>query len=124
MESFYVDDYYEVTGMELPPDAEFVLTSATYPDQHGDYTSVAVIKMEGRYYEALRARLMERGWQTGSPIHHSDLSAKAQAALADTTWRHELEAPFDGEDEYKQTEHYFVGCCGDGETVVVERSSW
>ncbi len=80
--------------------------------------------MEGRYSEALRARLIERGWQTGSAIHHSDLSAEAQAVLADTTWRHNLESPFDGDDEYKQAEHYFVGFCADGETVVVERSSW
>ena len=80
--------------------------------------------MKGRYYEALRARLMERGWQMGSPIRHSDLSAEAQAALADTTWRDNLEALFDEEVEYKQTEHYFVGFGADGETVVVERSSW
>ena len=119
--SAYLDDYFEVTGMELPPGAEFLLRSATYPDRHGDYTSVAVVRMEGRYYTQLRERLMDGGWVDGSPVMHSDLSDEAQNALRDQTFVRKLEAP--PGDSQDQSEHYFVGFRADEKTVVVERSS-
>jgi hypothetical protein len=44
-ESFYADEFKEVTLRDLPDSAEFIFKLSTYPDFHGDYSSESTIKL-------------------------------------------------------------------------------
>ena len=52
-ESFYADEFKDVTLRELPKSAEFVSKSALYPDFHGEYCSQSEIKLSKKDYSKL-----------------------------------------------------------------------
>jgi hypothetical protein len=43
-DSFYINDFEEVTGLSLPESVTVLYKSASYPDFQGDYTSEAVFE--------------------------------------------------------------------------------
>ncbi len=49
-DSFYFDEFREVTLREPPPSSEIIYKNATYPDFHGDYSSIATIKLSKHDY--------------------------------------------------------------------------
>ncbi|RYY37724.1 MAG: hypothetical protein EOP46_01690 [Sphingobacteriaceae bacterium] len=44
-DSFYHEEFKTVTLREIPQSAEIIKKDASYPDQHGEYCSVALIKL-------------------------------------------------------------------------------
>ena len=123
-ESIYYDDYYWVTGGEVPPGTDIILREATFPDQFGDYTSVAVFSIGNQAYNDLQRQLLERGWVEASPLYHTDLSIPIKTALSDTAITLGLTPPTPDGNSMSRTEFGYVGFRSDGETVVVERSTW
>jgi hypothetical protein len=52
-ESFYADEFRDVTLRKLPASAEFISKSASYPDFHGDYCSRSEIRLAKKDYSKL-----------------------------------------------------------------------
>ena len=52
-ESFYADEFKNVTLRKLPASAEFVSKSASYPTFHGEYYSNSEIKLSKKDYSKL-----------------------------------------------------------------------
>jgi len=52
-ESFYADEFKDVTLRELPQSAEFISKSADYPDFHGEYLSQSKIRLSKQDYSKL-----------------------------------------------------------------------
>lgn len=50
---FYKDEFVEITNTPLPASAKVIHKSASYPDQHGDYSSCAVIIVSSTDFETL-----------------------------------------------------------------------
>lgn len=56
-DAFYAHEFKKVTLQELPPSAEFISKSATYPDFHGEYLSQSEIKLSKSDYSLLLWKL-------------------------------------------------------------------
>jgi len=52
-ESFYADEFKDVTMRDLPQSAEFISKTASYPDFHGDYCSQSEIRLSKKDYSKL-----------------------------------------------------------------------
>ena len=113
---FYKADFQEVAGIALSESADFEFKSASYPDTHGDYTSVALIEVDKEFYEMLPSSLIENGLtQTGNRIGHSQMDA-ALSRLNDR----KIEKEFSKEDGDK---FYYIAFLSDKKTILVQRSS-
>lgn len=55
--SFYEREFKEHTGIELPSSADIIDKGASYPDQFGDYESVAIIRFSPSDYEQLQKKI-------------------------------------------------------------------
>ena len=45
-DSFYKEDFYEVTKIKFPENGDIIYKTATFPDQFGDYTSISISKID------------------------------------------------------------------------------
>tara|TARA_B100000683_G_scaffold194255_1_gene187306 strand:+ start:253 stop:774 length:522 start_codon:yes stop_codon:yes gene_type:complete len=56
-EEFYKEEWTENIYLQFPKSAKFKFKEATYPDQHGDYTSTAVIQLDKLEYQKLKKQI-------------------------------------------------------------------
>jgi len=117
-ESFYENDFKEVTGIELPKNAEFEYKTASFPDHFGDYTSVSLIKVENKFYTELPKKLLKKGLSENFEKIVSSEMDKVKSKLNGRII----------EKEYALEEgggiYYYVGFLSDKETLIIERLSW
>lgn len=52
-DSFYFEEFEDVTLREIPASAKIIRKTASYPDFHGDYASVSLIKLSSKDYNFL-----------------------------------------------------------------------
>lgn len=116
-ESFYREDYKEVTKMQCPKDAEFIYKTATYPIAFGDYTSISLIKLTPQEYEKLETQLKKIGFQVGN----NDFGSSETKNALEKTKSKILSEYFIDVDGYK---HFYVAFCNDKKTVLIRRSSY
>jgi hypothetical protein len=70
-DSFYFEDFKKITLSDVPSSAKIIAKDASYPDQHGDYISVALIRLSRRDYNILLTKIthdkrFSKGELTGS----------------------------------------------------------
>ena len=56
-DSFYFDEFKDITLREIPSSAKIIRKTASYPDFHGDYASVSLIKLSPTDYNSLLIEL-------------------------------------------------------------------
>lgn len=56
-DSFYFQEFKDVTLREIPSSARILKKTASYPDFHGDYTSVSLINLSQKDYNSLLTEL-------------------------------------------------------------------
>ncbi|MBD0254764.1 MAG: hypothetical protein ICV83_03510 [Cytophagales bacterium] len=118
-EEFYREDFREVTGMEFPASGIIAYQSATYPDHFGDYTSVAVVKVDKAFYRRLLGRLPAQGFTPPGPEDPGLLASDGiKDALAGRAIAREYRV------EKPRGWVGYVGFLSDQETLVVQRASW
>lgn len=57
-DAFYHEEFKTVTLRDLPQSAKIIAKDASYPDQHGEYCSVALIKLSQKDYNNLRNQII------------------------------------------------------------------
>ncbi|WP_116109048.1 hypothetical protein [Lewinella sp. IMCC34191] len=117
-DDFYLQDFTEVTGIEFPKKAEFLYTTASFPDHHGDYVSASLIKVESEFYKQLPDILVKRGMVENDGKTYSDEFEKALEKAAPEEMDRELSIVTD------TGAYYYVGFLSDQETILVNRMSW
>ena len=117
-ESFYEDDFKEVTGIDFPKNAEFEYKTASFPDHFGDYTSVSLIKVENEFYAELPNKLLKRGLSENIEKVGSAEMDKVKSKLNGRIIEKEYALEESGEI------YYYVGFLSDKETLIIERISW
>ena len=122
-DSFYKEDFKEVTGIDFPEDGEIVYKSATYPDQFGDYGSTSIVKVDKEFYERLEGQLKIKGLVDNVGKKEEDLSGPFDSReIEREIGTNKIEKAFsmtaDG------GVFYYVGFVSDRETLVVQRQSW
>jgi hypothetical protein len=50
---FYIEDFEYYTELKFPPSSKILKKNADYPDQHGKYTSIAVVQLSKSDYKNL-----------------------------------------------------------------------
>ena len=116
-EDFYRQDFKKVAGIDLPKDAEFIYKSATYPDIHGDYTSVSIINVGPEFYAALPEKLEENGLTIDGPKSSSTEIEKAFHQIGNLEVKSEYFA--EGNGIYR-----YIGFLSDKKTILVVCLSW
>jgi hypothetical protein len=51
--SFYYNEFKQVTSLDIPKSAEIIDKTASYPDFHGDYVSCSLMKLSKQDYNSL-----------------------------------------------------------------------
>lgn len=120
-ESFYKEDFKEVTGVDFPENGEIIYKSATYPDQFGDYGSTSIVKVDKEFYDGLEAHLKEKGLED-NVNSEEDSGPFDSATISKKIGKRKIEKSFsmmvDG------GIFYYVGFVSDKETLIVQRQSW
>ena len=57
--SFYEDEFVNISGEKLPTSSKVLAGYASYPDTHGDYTSCAIIEVSNSDYQYLKSLLVK-----------------------------------------------------------------
>jgi len=122
-DSFYKEDFKEVTGIDFPESGEIVYKSATYPDQFGDYGSTSIVKVNKEFYENLEGQLKTKGLTDNSAKKEDDLRGPFDLVeIKKEIGKKGIEKAFsmtvDG------GVFYYVGFLSDKETLIVQRQSW
>ncbi|RTY85559.1 hypothetical protein [Flavobacterium sp. GT3R68] len=113
---FYETDFKEVTGIELPQETEFEYKTSSYPDQHGDYTSVSIIKVETDFYKNLQSKLSENGlFENENRLGCPELD-NAEREMSGLKIEREFSKELD--DSF-----YYVAFLSDKSSILVQRSS-
>lgn len=120
-ESFYKEDFKEVTGVDFPENGEIIYKSATYPDQFGDYGSTSIVKVDKEFYDGLEAHLKEKGLED-NVNSEEDSGPVDSATISKKIGKKKIEKSFSitvGGGIF-----YYVGFVSDKETLIVQRQSW
>lgn len=120
-ESFYKEDFKEVTGIDFPDNGEIIYKSATYPDQFGDYGSTSIVKVDKEFYEGLEEQLKAKGLvdnvdseEDSGPFDWAKISKELGANKIEKSFSITVGGGI----------FYYVGFVSDRETLVVQRQSW
>lgn len=114
-DEFYKEDFTEVTGLRFPESGKILYKTATFPDQFGDYTSVALIKVDADFYKSLSGRLSEKGFREVNDLILLD--KKTLKKYSDGYVKIVYNKSPTGKS-------YSVGLVSDNELLIIERSSW
>lgn len=118
-DEFYAEDYYEVTGLQLPGNACIVKKSATYPDPFGDYSSAArIILNDNNHYNSLPFNLIKKDF-----VERENKLSTAPLSYVENTSFEELNYARQFVKEVDQC-YYFVGFVDDKKAIVVSRASY
>jgi len=117
-DSFYKDDFVEVTGTEFPETGDILYKIASYPNIHGDYQSAIVVKVDTDFYKALPDKLEEKGLirqaNKFDPFEIEDILNMYKDKTID----------FEYWVENSNATIYYVGFMSDKKTIIVRRASW
>lgn len=122
-DSFYKEDFKEVTGIEFPENGEILYKTATYPDQHGDYGSTSIVKVDKEFYEGLEGQLKIKGLTDNAAKSEDDLGGPFDLGeIKREIGTEKIEKAFSMTADGGR--FYYVGFVSDKETIVVQRQSW
>ncbi len=72
-ESFYINDYELNTKLKFPKSAKFISKDATYPDIHGEYNSLSLIKItKEEFSNLLKITNLDSSFKTDDTIYGFD----------------------------------------------------
>jgi hypothetical protein len=115
-ESFYEEEFKQVTLREIPKSAEFVSKTSSYPDFHGDYCSSSQIKLSKEDYQKLLnelkvdQRIIQNGQSVGFEEFNYTLGNKTEKNFTTSFIR---EIP--GEEDH----YMYIAFYNDNETIFV-----
>jgi hypothetical protein len=118
-ESFYKDEFENVTLREIPESAQFIFKKSSYPDFHGDYASSSQIKLSKEDYKKLLNELSsdsqfsKDGQIIGFEEFDYTLNNKDQNNILVSFTR-----PIKGEEDC----YLYIGFYNDNQTIFVNKS--
>jgi hypothetical protein len=81
-DSFYEEDFTSITGLSFPQSGKILSKDADYPDQHGHYTSVAVVFLSSDDYNVLFTKVNnDKTFETDTIMGESSSFRKVTAGI-------------------------------------------
>lgn len=110
-ESFYEDEFKEVTFRDLPKSGEFVTKSASYPDFHGEYCSQSKIRLSKQDYSKLL-------WE----LHKDKRLTKAteRMQIYDGTNTGKITYQFTRPVDDNNSKYLYIGFDNDSQTIYID----
>jgi hypothetical protein len=115
-DSFYLDEFKEVTLREAPKTAEVLKKTASYPDLHGEYCSTSLIKLSRQDYTNLLNELSrdKRLIKNGELITSSEFD-EIMGKLKTEQIKYSFTRQITGEEDH----YLYIGFLDDQETIIV-----
>ncbi|WP_342645827.1 hypothetical protein [Mucilaginibacter sp. CSA2-8R] len=114
-DAFYFDEFKSVTLSEIPASAEILNKNATYPDFHGEYFSIALIKLSKKDFTSVLNKVESNPkLQPGQIIWSSEFDN-----VLDHGKEFSINKGFMRCIKGEEDQHRYIGFLKDGETVVV-----
>ena len=115
-DSFYYQDYKSAVLSDPPPSASIIKKSASYPDFHGHYCSVSLIKMSKADYQTILNKLnKDTVLKKEDPIYSEEL----KEVLGNLNVGN-FKASFTREETEKDHRHSYIGFLNDGQTLIID----
>ena len=110
-DSFYKEDFEFITKIELPKSANIITKDANYPDIHGKYSSVAVVKLSINDYNVLLDRIKK------------DSSFTPQSHIGTGSIYHEITSGIDQKEIIKifRKKKMIIAFLNDNSRIILER---
>lgn len=116
---FYRDEFKINTGMNLPVSADILDMDSVYPDQHGDYWSTAIIKLNEADYRKLKLDISRlKDFQIDTSSQKIGITIEYRNIAKDIK-ENDLETVFFN----TKKEWFKLGFHKDQRTIIFERSS-
>jgi len=111
---FYEKEFKKVTGIDFPRSGKVVLKDASYPDQHGDYSSCALIDLSAEDYNSLLQMISKQSYQGRNGSASFDNVLKQ---LGDIKFIAEASSE-------KQNEYFYWALIEERYSVLIHYASW
>ena len=118
-DSFYFDEFKSNTGIELPSSAHIISKSSDYPDIHGDYSAVAVIKLDTIDFKKLEINLFKLADIKVDTSSQKIGRTEQYLGVAKNIKESQIEIVFTN---FKK-EWFKVAFLNDKQTIILERNS-
>jgi hypothetical protein len=114
--SYYLDEFKEVTLRQAPKTAKIIRKSASYPDFHGDYCSASIIRLTREDYIDLLIELSDdnRLTKNGKLIGSSKLDQ-----VMGTFKMEQIKCNFIREIPGEKDHYLYIGFLDDNETIII-----
>lgn len=114
-DSFYLEEYKTVVGKPAPKSAQIIDKSASYPDFHGSYNSVSVIKLSDIDYDNLYREInQDKNFGKAELIHTETLKdiLDSNKNVSEIAWKEHKNSDEDWH-------HRFIGFLNNQKTIII-----
>ncbi len=118
-DSFYEDEFEYNTGIKLPPSADILDKDASYPDQHGDYWSAAIIQLNESDYSKLKTELSKATNFEEDTTQHKIGVTTDYIRLTDDIKKNEIQIVYSN----KKEQWFKIAFLTDKKRIIFERAS-
>jgi hypothetical protein len=116
-DSFYEENFKEVTKLNFPKNGKIISKSASYPDQHGDYSSSFLVELNPQNINALKRQILNIGFVEC----HDECQIKERKTVESDLENKQILQKYCRQ----QNSTYFeVAFLSDQKSAVVTRASW
>ncbi|WP_047450969.1 hypothetical protein [Alistipes sp. ZOR0009] len=115
-DSFYFNEFKDVTLREIPSSAKIIRKTATYPYFHGDYASVSLIKLSPKDYNSLFTALNndKRIIKNGEFIGCREFDE-----VMGNLKTNSIEYSFTRKIPKEENHYFYIGFLNDNSTIIV-----
>lgn len=114
-DSFYFEEYAMVVGKQVPKSAKIIDKSASYPDIHGKYSSVSLIKLSDSDYKILINEINKgKNFEETELIHTETLNdiLDSNKGTKEITWKERKVLN-------ESWKHHFIGFLSKQKMVII-----
>lgn len=115
-ESFYVDEFKEVTNLEIPKSYNFIEKTASYPDFHGDYISCSEIKLSNDDFKNLLSSVKKEVYLTSA---NTNEISNSEESLAVISYKEQSQIMYGFKKVTTDYTTYYIGFKNDNQTIFV-----
>jgi hypothetical protein len=116
-DQFYKDDFREIVKQEFPSNAILKYKYASFPDHHGDYTSVFAISTDSQSYLHIQEQIRKIGFTEMRDVFYSPQREEAID-------KNRILISSEFVNENNPSKYYSVAFSQDRKTILITRISW
>ena len=117
-DDFYEEQFKSLSGIELPKDYKLIYKDSSYPDIHGDFYSLYIIKVNQDYYDTLPIKLLKNNFKKYTYRKEPFRAVRIPREYQNVEISYEYHRRY----ENKKTLFFYIGFINNDSSVVIFRS--